>query len=253
MAATPAIPIPSKNGTVPSPTSSVTAKIDPAAEEALYSALIARKNPGKIKLEDEEFFVEHVIREFQDADGASRQYKENIVTCVENWRGTTDEKDFPFEGASNFRVPLTSVYVEQMKARLLKAIFGNDLWATLQYVDQKIERDKLDESNQWWNWELREIVKIKNALRDVLHDVLVTGISTPIPSYHHETHFLHSFKEWHFDADQPLSQLIEDGIQEILTETSSVGVAIKYEVKKQTSLGIYELVAVEKGKEAGTD
>ncbi len=162
---------------------------------------------------------------------------------IANWRGVTEEKDFPFEGCSNVQVPFTSVVVEQMGARLLKGIFGGDLWSKLEYVEKQVESGQLDETNLWWNWELREVVKLKAAVRDIVHDMLVTGISIPIPSYHHETQMLHSFKEWAFELDQPLQLLIQQGIEEILSEPSAWGAdqKTKPEVVKQSKPGIYEL------------
>lgn len=223
-----------------------------ASDEALFRALTSRKNPAELKLTDAErsTLVEHVIREFEDADSGSRQFKSNMADMLANWRGVADEKDFPFEGCANVRVPLTSVYIEQMKARILKAALGGELWAKLQYLEKQVELDKLNEANAWWNYELREVVKLKDAVRDIIHDMLVTGISTPIPYYDRETKYLHSFKEWLFDDSQPLQAMILQGLQEILEEPSSWGVPLKYEVKKQSAPGVFELAAVEKDRAA---
>ncbi len=234
----------------PSPTPPATPATDnfvSVSDEALYKALIARtgkKAPGAIELTDaeRETLVDYVIQEFENDDMSNRQFKENMTRMVENWRGVADEKDFPFEGASNLRVPLSSVYVEQMKARLLKAIFGGELWSKLAYIEKQVEASALKEANQWWDFELRKIVKLKQAIRDVIHDVLVVGTSIAIPSYHHETSFLHSFKEWHFDAEQPLQVLIQQGIEEILSERSEWGADSKIEVGKQTKPGEFDLI-----------
>src|SRR5208282_841181 len=199
---------------------------------------------------EREALVDFVIREFEDADSGNRQYKENITEMVANWRGVVDEKDFPWENCANVQVPFTSMVVEQMVARLLKAVFGGDLWSKMQYVEKQVPGDQLTEANQWWDWELREIVKLKQAARDIIHDMLVTGISTPIPSYNHETQYLHSKKEWEYDIDAPLQLLIQQGIEDILNEPSDWGTGDKkLEIKKQSKPGIFELVNPSEPKE----
>lgn len=215
-------------------------------DERLFRALVSRtgnKAPGRINLTpaEQEAIVTYVINEMQNDDASARQFKENILEMTKNWRGTTEEKDYPWEGAANVRVPFTSVVVEQMKARLLKAIFGGELWSKMEYIDRQVSTEELDEANLWWNWELREIVHFKAAMRDVLHDLLVCGISTPVPSYHHETRFLHSQKTWAYDAEQPLALLIQAGIEEIVNEKSEWGTDKPVEITKQSSPGAFNL------------
>lgn len=165
-----------------------------------------------------------------------------MAEMLENWRGTTSPKDFPFEGASNIHVPFTSVVIEQMIARLMKAIFGGDLWARIQLLDQQVSTEAIDETNQWFQWELDQIVDIKEFIRDCLHDVLITGISTPIPSYRHDTRMLHSTKMWEYNVDAPLPQLIADALESIVEEKNPWGADQPMQVGKQTGAGIFDLM-----------
>src|SRR5271166_3978436 len=141
-----------------------TASVAFPSDELLFKALTERINgkaPGKLTFSERETecLVDHVIREFEDADSGNRKYKENVADMVANWRGVTEEKEFPFEGCANVQVPFTSMVVEQMVARLLKAVFGGDLWSKIEYVEKQVPADQLEEANQWWNWETREVVK----------------------------------------------------------------------------------------------
>ncbi len=216
----------------------------PVTDEALLRALISRKNPGELKLSKLEMdaIVKHVINDCENAIGNLSQYKRNLTDLVANWRQTTEEKDFPFEGCANTQSSLTSVVVEQMIARCLKAVFGGDLWSKATYIERHQDSESLDEFNQWWNWELRKVVKLKAAIRDVFHDIFVSGISTPIPSYYHETEMLHSSKTWKFDPDKiSLQVLLSQATAEVLEEKSEWGGDPKIEVVKQTALGIYKL------------
>lgn len=214
----------------------------------LFKALTARtgkKSPAILQFSDEELthLAQYVIRDFEDADAASRPYKQHMAEMLMNWRGTTEPKDFPFAGASNIVVPFTSVVIEQMVARLMKAIFGGDLWSKIQLLDEQVDTETIEEANQWWQWELEEIVKLKEMMRHIIHDVLVVGISTPIPSYRHDTRMLHSMRAWEFDVNQSLGTLIETACQQIIDERSPWGIETPMQVGKQTKPGMFDLMS----------
>ena len=217
-------------------------------DETLIAALIKRgKNGGPSKVElterEEEILAEHVIEDFQNSDSLTRQFKLNQLDMVANWRGTPNDKDLPFKGASNIHVPLTSSYVETMKSRLIKAIFGdNERIVEIQKIDEKLDQDKLEEMNQWFGWELREVVDLKKHLSDILHNVLVNGIGVSIPSYRHETRMMHSRVEKELPPDaENIGDLVESIIHEILEEKSEWGIDLPLSVTKQTKPGIFEL------------
>jgi hypothetical protein len=233
----PAIPIPPEErilGSIP--------------DELLVAALVKRgKNGGPSKIElteaEEASLAEHIIEDFQDSDSLTRQFKLNQLDMLANWRGTPNDKDLPFEGASNIHVPLTSSYIETMKSRLIKAIFGdNDRIVEIQKIDEKVDQDKLEEMNQWFAWELREIIDIKKHLSDILHNVLVNGIGISVPSYRHETRMLHSRTEKELPPDaENIGDLVEAVIHEILEQKSEWGIDEPLSVTKQTKPGIFEL------------
>ena len=214
----------------------------------LFKALTARtgkKSPAILDFSDDELkhLAAYVIRDFEDADAANRPYKEHMAEMLMNWRGTTEPKDFPFEGASNIVVPFTSVVIEQMVARLMKALFGGEIWSKIHLLDAQVTKEVLDETNQWWQWELEEIVKFKDRMRDVIHDILVLGISTPIPSYRHDTRMLHSMKAWEFDLNRSLPDQIEAACQSIIDERNSWGIETPMEIGEQTKLGMFDLMS----------
>lgn len=213
---------PSSRGQV---TQSQQPQIDLASEEALYKALASRRDPAAIKLVDAEHdaLVNHIIHDFEDADTGNREFKRNMTDMLANWRGVTQPKSFPFENCANIVVPLTSVLVETMKARIRKAVMGGEFVAKASYIDKQVPTEELDEFNRWYKWELDEVVELDQWFGHALHNILLYGLDTTIPCYHHETRFLHSSKTWQLDENQQLSKLVEQGIQSIVNEPSTWG------------------------------
>lgn len=235
--------------TQPQPEPNEAAQVDQEAEAKLYRTLIKRaKNggPGAINLSTEEEMplVQHVINDVQTTELSTRTFKTNMREMLKNWRGTKEKKDFPFEGASNIKVPLTSSYIETMKARIVKAIFGGERVSKIKRYDDA-DMEATEELNQWWDWELREVVKLKEHFEGIIHNVLVTGIGLSVDTYHHETRNLHSTREFEVLADdKPLSKLIEESLAQIQGDVgmSEWGTDNPMVIADQTSPGIYSLV-----------
>lgn len=218
-----------------------------AAEDALFKALVrnAKRDPGKLTfkdLDEEIVLVNHVIRGFEDADAGSSTYKANVAELWANWRMTTEDKNFPFDGCSNIRVPLTSVFVETMLARFIKAIFGGEFVAKISLLDKQVSADDLDEFNAWFKWELEEVVHLRAWATDMFRNLLITGIDVNIASYEHETRFLHSTREFELEnQDAKLFEIVEQGVQSIINEPSDWGVEEPISVTGQPSPAEYKL------------
>jgi hypothetical protein len=214
-------------------------------EEKLLRALVSRGKSKKweinIGVAEHDAIVYHVMRDFEDANYANGPYKRNMNEMYANWRGVSEPKDFPFDGCANFVVPLTSVLIETMKARIIKAIFGGDYLAKLSYVDKQVPNQELDEMNDWFRWELNEIVKIQKWANNWVHNFLLYGIDITIPWYKNETRYLHSFKRWELDDSKPLTELLYDASQEIINEPSTWGDEAPLSITDSPALGEYNL------------
>jgi hypothetical protein len=227
------------------PSSPLISNIEP--EQTLYNALLKRgKNggPSEIKFDEqqEQDICKQVINDFTDSDSSLRPFKLNMLEMMKNWRGTKEQKDFPFVGASNIKVPLTSSFVETMKARLLKAFFGGERFAEIGMLDKKVDTNDIDEMNQWMQWELTETVHWREHFDNIFHNLLITGIGLSVPSYQHDTRFLHSQREFEIqDQKLPLSQIMEEAINKILGAESEWGTDERPSVTDQSKPGIFKL------------
>lgn len=224
---------------------------DPEAEEKLFSALVKRSKARFWEIQgfgsadgptpEEIAIVNHVIQDFESGDSASRRFKDNMVEMLGNWRGTTTEKDFPFDGCANVRVPLTASFVETMRARIFKALFASDYVARLSLLDKTIPSDQLTEFNQWFKWELDQIVGFRQTFKDILHNTIIYGTDLSIPYYKHEARYLHSFKEWVPQETESLTGLLQAAMQELLDSPSDWGTDDRVTVLAETKPGDYKL------------
>ena len=180
-----------------------------ARGERLYNIKVSRE------VEDE--LIRHIRRDFEDAFPQMERYRRNMIEMNENWRGATDDtKDFPFEDCSNVRVPLTSTFKEQMQSRFMKAFFSGRYIAHFSSLDQILKPEEVEEFNGWFDWELRQIVKLKSAMRDVFHGALVYGNSFPEAYWEHRTGEMRSFKRFALRADADPREQVEAALQSIV-------------------------------------
>jgi hypothetical protein len=217
-------------------------KLDPFFEtllsrgETLYSVKLSEKTEMPL--------VENVIRDIQDAFGQMQIYRENMIEMNENWRGMTTPKDFPFEDCANVRVPFTSVIVQQMIARFMKAIFGGEYIAEFSSLDKVYTKDETDDFNRWFDYELREIVKLKPTTRDILGEILKYGNAFPMPYWDKRTQELRSYKRFTIPEEGSVSDFVDQ--QAVMLASSYPGVT----VSESPDYGVYKLVDIQ-NKPAG--
>ena len=237
-------------GTPGPPRSGTPAQVSLNPEDAILEALIERgkNNPAldtpHLNRREEDAIVEHVVRDFEDTEGDIRSYKLNMLEMTKNWRGTTNKKDFPFKDCANLRVPLTSVHIEGMKARIKKAVFGGDQYAQIRRMDATLPKDQMEDMNNWFQWENEEIVQLERKFDDGLHQLLVHGIAIAVPSYRHEERFLRSIRRFAYQPGMAVSLVLDALANKILEERGSWGAELTNgptTIEKTEEIGVYGL------------
>jgi hypothetical protein len=183
--------------------------------------------------------IVRIIMDFNDAHAGHTAFRTNHVEFMDNWRGTpVPNPDGPLgEQSANVRVPLTSTYVEQWKARLYKVICPDDVIAKFYSLNSTMETGVLDEISKWFNWELFNIVDFSRVLNDNFHYMLVDGISLPIPCYHCETKQLFVCHEFELRSDIEVNIQIQAGITQIF---SRLGYKVN-SIEPASTLGVYNV------------
>lgn len=214
-------------------------------DEGLIRALVRRGQSGRTPLSlntlQSEALVNRVIRDFNDASASMNEFKKLHALYWKAWRpGILEPKSKPYTGASNVVLPLTSSFLEQMKSRLLKAMIGTDKTALFSSLDGRLKAEDLYELNDWFQWELEEVVQLPVVLLDICHELLIDGISLPYAEYAHEERILYSLREFEIAEGQSLFEQLNSAIGVIFEneepETKATGDGL-FEVDHQIQPG----------------
>lgn len=194
--------------------------IEVSDPDQLYAALVKRPRrtqEAKPTTEERELIVDRIIRDFTDAASTHRAFRADHVKFMNNWRGTPEPvEDGPIgEASANVKVPLTSTFIEQWKARFISAVFSNDRIVEFQSTDHSIDPDTLRSLGEWFQWELEHVVRFEDVLDAILHYTLVDGVAMPIPRYERIEEERFSTREFQYDDEVPLETQIQLALEVI--------------------------------------
>lgn len=195
----------------------------PLDEPSLFDAISKRKRRSlEVKLDKEtsDKLAMRVVYDFTDAQNANRDFRLNHLEFLNNWRATPEpvSEDHPLgDLAANVKVPLTTTYIEQWKARLSKVILPEGNVARFYSIVETLDQEVLKKLAQWFNWELYNIVNIEKVIAEIMHYALVDGICMSVPSYERTVKRVLTCREFDFNTAAPLSQQIEAGINQCFT------------------------------------
>lgn len=156
--------------------------------------------------------VERIIRDFNDGAAAVSVWYTNQIELVKNWEGIVDPKSFPYEDAANVRVPFTSAMVQQTVARMVKALLGGDLVTRFERLDEEVDEAALNDMNQWFQWELSEVVDIYHVIERIISQAVIRGISLPVPRWCKERRALYEYREFQFDPARSIQDQLQTAI-----------------------------------------
>ena len=172
----------------PSPVPEGPTPLQQAQDDSLLLALQKRgKKSHKTVLTTDQLreLAQKVIRDFNNVSAIRGIFREKHSQYLMDWRGVIEPKDEPFENAANVKVPCISYNIEQQKSRLKRAIIGEIGSNIVEFyaLAESVPQEMLDENNDWFNWEMREVTKFPKVLSKILHYTLVDGFAIAIPRY----------------------------------------------------------------------
>jgi len=209
----------------------------------LLAAIMKRKRRRmdiNLSKNEQASLEQRIISDFFDASSANTNFNRNHVEYLNNWRNTPEpiSDNHPLgDMAANVKVPLTTTFVEQWKARLSKIILGEGNIARFYSEVETLDDGVAKQISDWFNWELRNTIGISKVLNSIMHYVLVDGMCLSVPGYHIEKKRIVSTREFQLDAERPLSVQIEAGINQCF---SSLGHTVRF-ITLANALGVYEV------------
>ena len=162
-----------------------------------------------------EKLIKHCLElydQFSKSDYRGRTIKE-IEASRRIYEQVPQPTNFPWPNASNLIVPLTTITVDNLEPRLVAALIGRDpiCQFSLPISEKKDPMTELLEN--WWNQELKNVVKIEDFTRRTIHLLLTEGTSYSMPSY-----FVDSKKKKRYVMDERGDVAINPATSEAVTE-----------------------------------
>lgn len=184
-----------------------------------YEALLKKQRRShaiRLSTEQEEELVERIIQDVQNATSSNREFRKNHRQYIRNWRSVPEPvTNSPLgEQAANIKTPLTPTFIEQWKARFAAILLSDSKITNLETLSDALATEGLKETNDWFNWELRNIVCIDEAAEDIFHYTVLDGIALPIPYYSIEEKTLFSSREFLLDENFSIADQIEAAIRQ---------------------------------------
>jgi len=94
-----------------------------------------------------------------------------------------ENSDFPFDNAVNNTLPLTAITVDNMEPRLVAGLIGKDPIIRFEMEGMTQQDEPTQILEDWYNKELKNIVRIKEAVINLVHTILLDGTWYGCPRY----------------------------------------------------------------------
>ncbi len=85
---------------------------------------LQRELTPRLSKEDDEDLAHRILTDFHAAISDRAEWESRLTEWEDQYYNRITDKDFPWEGASNFHVPITMMGVETYKPRLVEAVLG---------------------------------------------------------------------------------------------------------------------------------
>jgi hypothetical protein len=108
---------------------------------------------------------------------------EEIEKSRKAYEQQQEDDGWPFEGARNIVVPMTTITVDNMEPRLVAGLIGKDPVVRFEMDGMNEKDEPTNILEDWYNKELKNTVKIKPATVNLIHNVLLDGTVFCIPAY----------------------------------------------------------------------
>lgn len=136
------------------------------------------------------------------------EYRQAKLTQIEEARKTYEQKEekatFPWPDASNKILPFETITVDNLEPRLIAGLTGTD--PIIAFAEQSAE---LDDEGQliedWYNNELKTVVKVEEIARNIVHTILLEGTRFSMVQYREDT-----IKKKDFQYDEQGKMLVDD-------------------------------------------
>ncbi len=168
-----------------------------------------------------------LYQEFKDSKEHQKKVDEAKV-AREIYEQIEEDIDFPWKDAYNFVIPVETITIDNVEPRLAAGIVGKTPYVTMSMKGQKSQDKGTELVQDWFQTELNEVVKIQDAVRHIVHTILLDGTIYVEAEYTRENS---RFLDFRFDdqGNVLMDELKQEPFLEWVEEPSFDGVKLSFE------------------------
>ena len=129
----------------------------------------------RLEEDEERELVGMIELDTQAALSDRSEWENRLAEWEDSYYNRTGEKDFPWEGCSNFNVPLTMTSVETLKPRLEDGVLGQNP-PIIVVPTKAADEDRKDKVETVLNWQILSEMGIAQTVSTSAHLFLIPGI-----------------------------------------------------------------------------
>ena len=119
-------------------------------------------------------------------DFGKSEYRAKKITEIQEglkrYEQDAPKVTFPWDGAHNVYLPLLAITIDNLEPRLVAGLTGRD--PAVSFGDNLSEADEVIQN--WYNDELRDVVKVKSIAMTFIHTLLKEGTWFGVPEYDYD-------------------------------------------------------------------
>jgi hypothetical protein len=176
-----------------------------AAEPDEATELLRDLTP-RPSLDDEKSISFMVMSDYHSALQDRSEWESRLADWEDLYYGRTEDKTFPWVGASNFHVPITMIGVETFKPRLVEAVLGQQP-PIMVVPTTPASEDRRFKVETVINWQVQSKLKLEKTVTQSAHLFLQPGLVVA-KTYWKVTRQWRKFVR-EFPASTPLESIME--------------------------------------------
>src|SRR5215471_19484130 len=137
---------------------------------------LQRSLTPRLDEQDEAKLVNRVLIRYFAALSDRTEWENRLEEWENAYYNRTPDKDFPWAGAANFHVPITTMGVETYKPRLVEGVLGQ-IPPVMVIPTRGVDEDRKDIVEQFLNWQILTQLKLEQTIFQSAHLFMSPGLA----------------------------------------------------------------------------
>lgn len=162
--------------------------------------------------------VDKCMQAYEDISNSKyrKQKINNIAEARRTYELLEKKVDFPWKDAYNTILPLLTIGVDNLEPRLVSSLVGREPYVQFNMRGVSTPDEMAAFLEEWFNAELKEVVKLKGISARISHDLLLEGTVYPVATYNEDKVVRTDFK--YVNTEQGEKIELDPQTGEVVTE-----------------------------------